>query len=324
VDEGVDISITVQGDYEPVAYADVTLSGVTDIMALYVGSTDGSGIATFTAIPSGSYDLIASATGYDAASKSITVSETSTSFTIQLAGGMEPVPIEEGYLVTVTTSVSYAEIALSGKTDFTYYSAVADAQGYARLENVKAGTYDLFASADGFYPASDVITVTESGNDFYLDLEPALSDVDPPAKDDDGTEIVDDNDDDVDDTTGDEIYTVVITVKDKETDAGVASCYVLIGTNTRLTDSSGEVIIKLTAGTYSVKIVREGYKTTATTLSVTQDGSVTYTVEKGDEENRQEELEVNWLLILLIVSIILVSIVIVVIVLRGKKKSGKR
>jgi hypothetical protein len=285
--ETVTVSITVKGSLGAIANADVTLSGTTSVFDVYKQTTSSAGVATLYDVKLGSYDLLVSADGYDIGWKQVTVSASSTTFDITLTGGGQQ---QSGATVTISTGVSFSNVALSGRADFSYYDAEADSLGYARFQDVKTGAYDIFASADGYYPASDIVSVIQGENNFALQMEIVKTDpvnnvvVDPPVKDEENNVIDPEpvNGGFVDKNTGKPVYTIVLKIKDEKTGAGVASCYVLIGSNVRLTNSVGEISIQLTEGAYNIKIVKDNYQTKISSLVVSQDGTHTINIQAGE------------------------------------------
>ena len=118
-------------------------------------TTDGTGHYLITNIPAGTVTVSASLSGYSSASESVSVTagNTTNAATLQLS------PLNSGSVTGLVqnsagTAIANATVSGAGQT------ATTDSSGTYTLNNLPAGQVQLTASATGFSPASQTVTIT--------------------------------------------------------------------------------------------------------------------------------------------------------------------
>src|SRR6266851_1311350 len=159
-------TVTDAGTAAPLAGATVSYSGGST-------TTNSSGGYTLANVTEGSYSVTASAIGYAAQSRTVTVGPGATA-----TQNFALTPPNGAITGTVTSAATGS--AISGATvSYSGGSTTTNGTGQYTLSNVAPGTYSLTASASGYSSASQSVTVgsgqTATAN-FGLRLAPLFSD----------------------------------------------------------------------------------------------------------------------------------------------------
>src|SRR5216683_2522627 len=159
-------TVTDAGTAAPISGATVSYSGGST-------TTNSSGGYTLANVAQGSYSVTASAIGYAAQSRTVTVGPGATA-----TQNFALTPPNGAITGTVTSAASGS--AISGATvSYSGGSTTANGSGQYTLSNVAPGTYSLTASASGYSSASQSVTVGSSQTataNFALRLAPFFSD----------------------------------------------------------------------------------------------------------------------------------------------------
>ena len=135
------VSITVNDGTNAISGATVstTVNGIT-----YLGTTNGSGVATINGLPLGTYPFTASATNYTSNTASVAVTTTGGSGTISLIGlGNVSITVYDkstnspNYTGTTPFVGGTVSVTINGST----YNAVTNSSGVAAFNNLPVGTY---------------------------------------------------------------------------------------------------------------------------------------------------------------------------------------
>ncbi len=212
-------------------------------------TTDAQGNFTLTGVPDGTYDVQATATGYNPGTQSVTVSGADvTGVNISL---FQPTAT---YTLSGTITDSGAGTGIGGATvtltlpDTTTQTTTTSAGGMYSFTGLAAGTYDLAVTASGYQDGS--MTGIQISADTTQDLA-----LDPTAA---------------------PTYTLSGTVRlsDKTSGSFSGTTVTLIsgGTGSATTDASGAYQIPgLAAGTYQVRASHAGYGTLTATVNLSGD-----------------------------------------------------
>jgi photosystem II stability/assembly factor-like uncharacterized protein len=122
-------------------------------------TTDASGAYATDFVSTGSYTVVASASGFASQSKSTTVTSGQTAtvnFTLLSAAGT-------GALVGTVVNISN-NVPIAGATvTFSGGTTTTDSNGFYQFTNVAVGTYNVTASHTGFFSSTQSATVTSGG-----------------------------------------------------------------------------------------------------------------------------------------------------------------
>jgi Carboxypeptidase regulatory-like domain/PAAR motif len=150
----LDVAVHDSTNHSAIAAAIVTLTGPTPSTAF----TDSQGVAHFTTLGAGSYQIAASATGFQ--------NNTGTGAVIAASNANASVdlsPIVGDLAVHVHdlngTAISGAQVTASGPTNA---NGTTDAGGDTTLSQLRAGSYTLTVTATGFQQATQTETVAAS------------------------------------------------------------------------------------------------------------------------------------------------------------------
>ncbi|MGC2696262.1 MAG: carboxypeptidase regulatory-like domain-containing protein [Candidatus Angelobacter sp.] len=119
-------------------------------------TTDGNGTFTLTGVPTGTVQLVASASGFQSVTQSVVVNggATSTANFILSPGA------SSGTVTGKVTNISNGTIIAGATVNWSGGSTTSNASGIYTLANVPAGSKTITASATGFLPRSLTTTVT--------------------------------------------------------------------------------------------------------------------------------------------------------------------
>jgi len=201
-----DITITVKDSEtrQPISGAYVSGAGKS-------GSTNSSGVVSFSGISFGTHTFTASADGYYSNTGKATISRTSysTSITIYL----DPIPKTGD--ITVKVVDSETDKAIYGANVFgANRNGTTNSSGYVYFYDVSFGSYTFTASASGYYSNSKTASISQNDPTdsitIYLDPIP---------------------------TSGD----ITVYVKDKETGSAISGAYVSGSGRSGNTNSNGKI-----------------------------------------------------------------------------------
>jgi len=220
-----DITITVKDSEtrQPISGAYVSGAGKS-------GSTNSSGVVSFSGISFGTHTFTASADGYYSNTGKATISRTSYSTNITIY--LDPIPKTGDITVTVLDSSTYNPIygaTVSGCGS----SRSTNSSGKAYFYDVLYGGYTFTASASGYYSGSGYASVSDSyptdSVTIYLDPIP---------------------------TSGD----IMVRVVDSETDKAIYGANVSGANRSGTTNSSGYVYFyDVSFGSYTFTASASGY-----------------------------------------------------------------
>lgn len=149
------VSITVNDGANAISGATVstTVNGTT-----YRGTTNSSGAATISGMPTGTYTFAASATSYANNTGSVAVTTSGGSGTISLTGlGNVSITVYDkstnsaDYTGTTPFAGGTVSVTINGST----YTAVTDSSGVATFNNLQVGTYTFEVTAASYSPWID-------------------------------------------------------------------------------------------------------------------------------------------------------------------------
>jgi subtilisin family serine protease len=226
-------TVTNAKDGSPVAGATVT-EGTRMVL------TDALGAYTINNVPPGSYQVIASKTGYYSSSLAVTLLPGST-VTADLSLNEIPGSITGA----VTDATDGSAIAGAMVTDGTRI-ATTDATGKYTIGNVPPGTYQVAASKESYESSALAVTVLE-GSTATADLSLTRLIV---------------------------LGTITGSVTDAEDGSGIAGATVTDGTRTTLTDARGQYAISdVPPSSYQVVAAKDGYETASLIVNVLSEAS---------------------------------------------------
>lgn len=216
-----DLNVNVENQNGDAVDADVSVDGET------VTATDGS--AAFE-VQSGSYDVTATADGYQDLTESVSVSEDGdNSVTLTLSETPDTYDVTVDVTNENGDAVTGADVTLNGETQ-------TAADGSATF-NVEAGSYTASVSADGYEDGSTSVDVSGETSASVTLTEAAPETVS---------------------------HTVTVTNEDGEPIEGAT---VSAGDAEATTDANGEATLEVEEGTESVTIEAEGYDTATQDVS---------------------------------------------------------
>jgi len=233
-------------------------------------TTDASGGYVIADVPPGTYEVVASKSGYENSSVTVTVLEGDTAVAdLSLTWIIVPGTIAG----TVTDADDGSRIAGATVTDGTR-TTTTDAAGEYAIADVAPGSYEVTASKEGYESSSVMVTVLE-GDTAVADL--SLTWIIVPG-------------------------IITGTVTDAEDGSRIAGATVTAGTRITTTDASGEYTIgDLLPGTYEVTASKEGYESSSLMVTVSErntavadlsltriiiPGTITGTVTDADDGSR--------------------------------------
>lgn len=133
----------------PITGASVSFGGGT-------ATTDSTGTYTFNNIPAGTIQLVASATGFQSVTQNVTVtggSTTTANFTLAVANN------SPGTVTGTVTNIATHGVISGATVKWNTTSATSNASGTYSIANVAGGTQTITASATGYLPVSNTVTV---------------------------------------------------------------------------------------------------------------------------------------------------------------------
>lgn len=160
------VSVSVTDGTDAVANVDVT---ITDGTESYTGKTGDDGGCTISNVPYGTYDVIATATGYETAESTITIDDDTEELSITLTASEEP------QVCTVSVSVTDGNDGV-GNVDVTItdgteqYTGKTGNAGGCTISNVPYGEYSVTAVAEGYTEYEDTITINSETQELSIVL----------------------------------------------------------------------------------------------------------------------------------------------------------
>lgn len=133
-------------------------------------STDSTGTYSFTNIPAGTIQLVASATGYQSVTQNVTVTggtSTTANFTLTPTSG------SPGTVTGTVTNISTHGVISGATVKWNTASTTTNSSGVYTLNNVGGGTQTLTASAAGYLPVSNTVNVNGGTSTLNFQLSTA-------------------------------------------------------------------------------------------------------------------------------------------------------
>lgn len=210
-------------------------------------TTNSSGGYTLTGVPTGTVQLVASASGFQSVSQSVTVNGGATStanFTLS--------PVTAGSVTGKVTNISNGAILAGATVTWSGGSATTNSSGIYTMTNVTAGSQNITASASGYLPRTSAVTVA-SGATVTLNFQLATAGK-ITAK--------------VVTSSGAAVAGATVTIK-----GGVIATTVTGSSNTSGLFTTNWIPV----GTYTVTVSKSGFATQSKSATVTAGGNTTVT-----------------------------------------------
>lgn len=153
----------VNSSNSPISGATVSFGGGT-------ATTNASGAYSFTNIPVGTIQLVASASGFQSVTQNVTVvggNTTTANFTLATANDTP------GTVTGIVTNISTKGVISGATVKWNTTSATANSSGDYTLNNVAGGTQTVTASATGYLPVSSSVTVNGGTSTLNFQLSTA-------------------------------------------------------------------------------------------------------------------------------------------------------
>lgn len=133
-------------------------------------TTDSTGSYSFTNIPAGTIQLVASATGFQSVTQNVTVTggaTTTANFTLTSTSG------SPGTVTGTVTNISTQGVISGATVKWNTISTTTNSSGVYTLNNVGGGTQTLTATATGYLPVSNTVNVNGGTSTLNFQLSTA-------------------------------------------------------------------------------------------------------------------------------------------------------
>lgn len=210
-------------------------------------TTNSSGGYTLTGVPTGTVQLVASASGFQSVSQSVTVNGGATS-----TANFTLIPVTAGSVTGKVTNISNGAILAGATVTWSGGSATTNSSGIYTMTNVTAGSQNITASASGYLPRTSAVTVA-SGATVTLNFQLATAGK-ITAK--------------VVTSSGAAVAGATVTIK-----GGVIATTVTGSSNTSGLFTTNWIPV----GTYTVTVSKSGFATQSKSATVTAGGNTTVT-----------------------------------------------
>lgn len=210
-------------------------------------TTNSSGGYTLTGVPTGTVQLVASASGFQSVTQSVTVNGGATS-----TANFTLIPVTAGSVTGKVTNISNGAILAGATVTWSGGSATTNSSGIYTMTNVTAGSQNITASASGYLPRTSAVTVA-SGATVTLNFQLATAGK-ITAK--------------VVTSSGAAVAGATVTIK-----GGVIATTVTGSSNTSGLFTTNWIPV----GTYTVTVSKSGFATQSKSATVTAGGNTTVT-----------------------------------------------